>query len=164
MSTVPSCGSVSLGSNYRMTKLQAAVGLAQLAKVDRVIAERRKNSLGLMERLSGLAEIRLPAGLDAQHGCHLFVIRLDLDKLDGTREDFRRRLEKGFGVGTAVHYPAVWDWEVAETFPFDNSDCPETERACRSVVSLPVFPNSTEEDLDQIARSITQVVGELRKG
>jgi dTDP-4-amino-4,6-dideoxygalactose transaminase len=155
---------VSLGSNYRMTKVQAAVGLAQLAKVDNVIAERRKNFLGLMERLSGLAEIRLPPGIDAQHACHLFVIRLDPDRLGGTREDFRRRLEKGFGVGTAVHYPAVWDWEVAETFPFDNSDCPETERACRSVVSLPVFPNSTEEDLDHIARSITQVVGELRKG
>jgi len=110
------------------------------------------------------APIRLPAGIDARHGCHLFVIRLDLDKLGGTREDFRRRLEKGFGVGTAVHYPAVWDWEVAETFPFDNRDCPETERACRSVVSLPVFPNSTEEDLDHIARSVRQVVGELRKG
>jgi perosamine synthetase len=155
---------VSLGSNFRMTKVQAAVGLSQLAKVDGVIAARRGNFLGLIERLRGVEGIRLPAGIDDQHACHIFVIRLDLEVLDGARDDFRRRLQDGCGVGTAVHYPAVWDWEVAGTFAFDSSDCPETERACRSVVSLPVFPNSTPEDLDHIARSVGQVVGELRKG
>ncbi len=154
---------VSIGSNYRLTKVQAAVGLSQLAKVDRVIAARRKNFLGLVERLGGLEEVRLPAGIDDRHGCHLFVIQLDREKLTGTRDEFRRRLQEGFGIGTAVHYPAVWDWEVAGTFAFDNSDCPETERVCRSVVSLPVFANSTDEDLSHIARSIRQVVDELRK-
>jgi len=154
---------VSVGSNYRLTKVQAAVGLAQLAKVDRIIAARRKNFLALIERLRDLEEIRLPSGIDDQHGCHLFIVQLDLEKLGGTREEFRRRLQDRYGVGTAVHYPAVWDWEVAGTFAFDNSDCPETGRIGRSVVSLPVFPNSTAEDLDQIAGSIWQVVGELRK-
>ena len=154
---------VSIGSNYRLTKVQAAVGLAQLAKVDGVIARRRKNFLGLAERLGGIEEIRLPVGIGDEHGCHLFVVQLDLDKLGATRGEFRRRLQEGFGVGTAVHYPAVWDWEVSGTFAFDNIDCPETERICRSVLSLPVFPNSTEEDLDHIAQSISQVAGELRK-
>jgi perosamine synthetase len=154
---------VSIGSNYRLTKVQAAVGLAQLAKVDRVIAARRQNFLDLSERLGGLEEVRLPAGIDDQHSCHLFVIQLDLEKLGGSRNEFRRRLQGGFGVGTAVHYPAVWDWEVAGTFAFDNSDCPATERVCRSVVSLPVFANSTGEDLAHVARSIRQVVAESRK-
>jgi len=154
---------VSIGSNYRMTKVQAAVGLSQLAKVDRVIAARRKNFLGLAGRLGGLEEIRLPAGIGDLHGCHLFVVRLDLEKLGAIRDDFRRRLQEGYGVGTAVHYPAVWDWEVAGTFAFDNSDCPETEVACRSVVSLPVFSNSTDEDLDYIAWSIRQVAAGFLK-
>jgi perosamine synthetase len=154
---------VSVGSNFRMTKVQAAVGLVQLAKVDRIIAARRSNFLALIERLRGLEEVRLPSGIGDQHGCHLFVVQLDLKKLGGTREEFRRRLQDGYGVGTAVHYPAVWDWEVAGTFAFDNRDCSETERICRSVVSLPVFPNSTAEDLDYIAWSVRQVVGELRK-
>ncbi len=114
---------VSVGSNFRMTKVQAAVGLSQLARVDRVIAARRKNFLDLTERLGGLEEVRLPAGIDDRHSCHLFVIQLDLEKLAGTRDDFRRRLQEGFGIGTAVHYPAVWDWEVAGTFDFDRSDC-----------------------------------------
>ena len=154
---------VSVGSNYRMTKVQAAVGLAQLAKVDRIIAERRARFLDLIDRLRGLEEIRLPAGIDGRHACHLFVVRLDLEKLGCSRDEFRRRLQDRYGVGTAVHYPAVWDWEVAGTFAFDNSDCPETERACRSVVSLPVFPNSTDEDLAYIAWAMRQVAGEFRK-
>ncbi len=146
-----------------MTKVQAAVGLTQLAKVDRVIADRRENFLGLMERLSGLAEVRLPAGIDGRHACHLFVVQLDLEKLGTSRDEFRRLLMERHGVGTAVHYPAVWDWEVAGTFAIDRSDCAVTERVCRSVLSLPVFPNSTEEDLEQIARSVRAVAGELRK-
>jgi dTDP-4-amino-4,6-dideoxygalactose transaminase len=154
---------VSIGSNYRMTKVQAAVGLTQLAKVDRVVAERRKKFLALIELLTGIEEIRLPAGIDDRHACHLFIIQLDLDKLECERDEFRRVLQDKYGVGTAVHYPAVWDWEVARTFAFDKSDCPYTERLCRSVVSLPVFPNSTDEDLASIAWSVKQAATEFRK-
>lgn len=159
----PALRVVSVGSNYRMTKVQAAVGLTQLAKVDEVIGKRRRNFLNLIDRLRGIEGIALPAGIDDDHGCHLFVVQLDLGKLRATRDEFRRRLDAEYGVGTAVHYPAVWDWEVAKTFAFDNSGCPETERLGRSVVSLPVFPNSTEEDLDQIARSVREVAVELQK-
>jgi len=152
---------VSVGSNYRLTKVQAAVGLTQLAKVDSVIAARLKNFRVMSERLAGIEGIGRPAGLADGHACHLFVIRLDLEKLGGTRDDFRRRLRDGYGVGTAVHYPAVWDWEVARAFAFDNGDCPETERACRSVISLPVFPNSTADDLGYIAWAVGRVVADL---
>ena len=154
---------VSIGFNYRMTKVQAAVGLTQLAKVDRVIAERRKRSLKLIDLLKGVEAIDLPVGVDDQHGCHLFVIQLDLTKLACDRDRFRRLLQEKYQVGTAVHYPAVWDWEVAKTFEFDNSNCPDTERICRSVVSLPVFPHSTDDDLAYVAWSVKQVVAETRR-
>jgi len=159
----PALRVVSLGSNYRMTKVQAAVGLTQLAKVDRVIAERRTRSLALMEKLADVEEIILPAGIDGDHGCHLFVIRLVLEKLTCGRDQFREWLQMRCQVGTAVHYPAVWDWEVAGTFDLDKSDCPYTERICGSVISLPVFPGTSEEDLDWIAESIRRAAAEFRK-
>jgi dTDP-4-amino-4,6-dideoxygalactose transaminase len=159
----PTLRVVSIGSNYRLTKVQAAVGLTQLAKVDRVIAERRRNFIKMIELLSGIEEIRLPAGIDAGHACHLFVIQLDLKRFQGDRNEFRRLLQERCGVGTAVHYPAVWDWEVAGTFAYDKSECPHTESICRSVISLPVFPKSAEEDLAYVASSIKQAVAELRK-
>jgi dTDP-4-amino-4,6-dideoxygalactose transaminase len=152
---------VSIGSNYRMTKVQAAVGLTQLAKIDRVIAERRRRSLTLIEGLKGVEEIRWPAGIDDQHGCHLFVIQLDLDKLTGERDEFCRLLQDKYQVETAVHYRAVWDWEVAQTFSHDKCNCPHTERICESVVSLPVFPNSTDEELAYIAWSVKQAVADF---
>jgi perosamine synthetase len=153
---------VSIGSNYRLTKAQAAVGLTQLAKVGRIIADRRLRFLALIERLADVEEIRLPAGVDGQHSSHLFVIQLDGDGLPGGRDSFRRLLQDKYRVGTAVHYPAVWDWEVAQTFAIDRSDCPHTERICRSVVSLPVFPLTTDDDLAYIAWSVKQAVAELR--
>ena len=154
---------VGIGSNFRMTKVQAAVGLTQLAKVDRVIEERRKKFLILLGLLSGIEEIGLPAGIDGRHACHLFVIQLNLDKLSCDRAEFRKLLQDKYGVGTAVHYPAVWDWEVSDTFVYDKSDCPHTERICGSIVSLPVFPNSADEDLAHIAWSMKQTVAELAK-
>jgi len=159
----PALRVVSIGFNYRMTKVQAAVGLTQLSKVDRVIAERRRKSLALLERLSDVEGILLPEVIDEEHACHLFVIRLDPDKLACGRDQFRAWLQTNCQVGTAVHYPAVWDWEVAGTFDLDKSDCPRTERICRSVISLPVFPSTTDEDLDWIAESVRRAAAEFRK-
>jgi len=159
----PRINVVSVGFNYRMTKVQAAVGLTQLAKVDRTIARRRERFLKLAELLQDVEEIRLPGGVDDQHACHLFVIQLDLDRLTCDRDEFRKLLQDKYQVGTVVHYPAVWSWDAAAKFEFDNSDCPHTDRVCRSVVSLPVFPKTTQEELEYVAWSLKQVISETRK-
>jgi len=154
---------MTVGFNYRMTKVQAAVGLTQLAKVDHVIMQRLANFLKLNAFLLDIPEVGLPAGVTDGHGCHLYVIRLDLDRLKVNRDEFRKLLQDKYQVGTAVHYPAVWTWEAAATFEYDKSDCPHTERVCRSVVTLPVFATTTGEDLDYIAGSVRALVREVRK-
>lgn len=152
---------VEVGFNYRMTKVQAAVGLTQLAKVDAVTALRRENSRLLLALLAGLEEITPPAGLDDNHGCHLFVVQMDMGRLGCDREVFRKRLQAEYGVGSAVHYPAVWDWEAAAAFEHDRRDCPVTERVCRSVLTLPVFPGSSAADLEYVARALRELVARL---
>lgn len=154
---------VSIGFNYRMTKVQAAVGLTQLAKIDRVIADRCKRFTRMAELLKNVEEVSIQAGLDDKHACHLFVVQLDLDKLNCDRDQFRKLLQEKYQVGTGLHYPAVWSWEVARKFDYDNSDCPNTERVCNSVLSLPVFPRTSEEDLQYVAWAIKQVVAEAKK-
>jgi len=153
---------VRVGFNYRMTKPQAAVGLTQLAKVDRVVADRRRRFLKMIELLRGVDEILLPSGIDEGHACHLFVIQLDLAKLRCSRDEFRGILQKEHGVGTALHYPAVWNWEAANTFAYDRADCPHTERICDSVITLPVFAQSTDEDLEYTAAAIETVAAANR--
>ena len=154
---------VSVGFNYRMTKPQAAVGLTQLAKVDDVCAARREHFLRLNELLQDVPEVIVAPGVDPAHACHIYVLRLNRERLSCDRDRFRQLLKDKYKVGTALHYPAVWDWEVAARFDYDNSDCANTMRACKSVLTMPVFPDTSEEDLQYIARALKQAVAESAK-
>ncbi len=154
---------VSVGFNYRLTKVQAAVGLTQLAKVDRVIGDRRRRFRQLLDLLEGVEGLVLPVGVGEDHGCHLFMVQLETDGLTCGRDAFRALLKDKYLVGTAAHYPAVWTWEAASAFEYDNSDCPHTERVCESVITLPVFAQSTEDDMEYLAWAIREALGEVVK-
>lgn len=147
-----------IGFNYRMTKPQAATGLTQLAKIDRIIAQRLTNYQSLAAALKDAPGLTLPAGLTADHGCHLFVIRIDTAALKTTRDQFVKHLKDEWQVGTAVHYPAVWTWEAFATVDLDKSNNPVTEKACEEVLSLPVFPNTTAEETAYLAQALRQTI------
>lgn len=152
---------VSVGFNYRLTKPQLAVGITQIKKAQRIIAEK----LCRMQKLSGLLknihQIILPAGIETGHGAHLYVIRVNSDKTRVTRDQLAAHLKSRYGIGTSIHYPAVWDWEVMRDVPYDRSDCGIAERACREVLTLPVFPRTSNEDLQYLADSIRASFAEL---
>jgi dTDP-4-amino-4,6-dideoxygalactose transaminase len=154
---------VSIGFNYRMTKPQAAVGLTQLAKIDRVIAERKKRFLTMNNLLAAVPEVITPVGIDENHACHIYVVRLDLEKLNCDRDMFKKALLDEYQVGAGMHYPAVWTWEAAAKFEYDNSDCSNTERICNSVITLPVFPKSTDGELEYIAWALKQLIVKNKK-
>jgi dTDP-4-amino-4,6-dideoxygalactose transaminase len=148
---------VTQGFNYRMTKPQLATGLTQLAKIERVNTLKREKARILHAQLDHIPGIIRPAGIDDEgHAMHLYVIRVDADKAGVTRDALQKHLREQHGVGTAVHYPAVWDWEAFENdrVDFDDSGCDIARTACDQVLSLPVFPLSTEEDMAYVARSI----------
>jgi dTDP-4-amino-4,6-dideoxygalactose transaminase len=147
-----------IGFNYRMTKPQYAVGLTQLAKIDRVIALRQKAMLRMNELLTDVEGIILPVGHGPGHGSHLYVIRLDTDRVRTTREAFTRRLKEEYGVGTAIHYPALWTWEALANLGYSEAqaDCPIAAKASRQVISLPVFPLTTEEELVYLAQALRE--------
>lgn len=160
----PTLRVVTIGFNYRMTKVQCAVGLSQLAKVDRVLALRRRTMARMTELLRDMPEIILPAGHGPDHGSHLYVIRLDTDRVKTTREAFVRRLREAYGVGTAYHYPAVWTWEAFQNLGYteEAARCPVAAKAARQVVSLPIFPQTSEADLEHIAAAVKQTLVDLR--
>lgn len=157
----PTLRVASIGFNYRMTKVQLAVGLTQLAKVDRVIQARQKNMARLNELLSGVEEIILPAGHGPDHGSHLHVIRLDTDKVKFSTSDFVTHLKSRYKVGTAKHYPAVWSWEAFQKLGYNEEGCPIAAKACDQVISTPVFSRTSEADLQYIAWAIKSTISEL---
>jgi dTDP-4-amino-4,6-dideoxygalactose transaminase len=152
-----------IGFNYRMTKAQLAVGLTQIAKARRIIALKLAAMTRLRELLQDASELFLPEGIEDGHGAHLFVIRLDTDRVGFTRDALADHLKQKYQVGTALHYPCVWTWEVFQTLDYDKSDCPIADRAGGQVLSLPVFVQSTEEDIQYIAWTLKQSIYELKQ-
>ncbi len=156
----------SIGFNYRMTKPQLAVGVTQVAKIDRVIAQR----LAVFERVHALLEdvpeIIGPAGIEAGHGCHLYVARLDTSNVRFARAAFLDVLKKRYGVSCGNHYPAVWTWEALAKLGYAEqaADCPAAARACGEVFSLPLFPHTTEQDCEYVVRAVRQSLSDCGRG
>lgn len=153
---------VSLGFNYRLTKVQCAAGLSQLERVDQVIQARLDRMTRMNELLEGIEELILPEGIDEEHGCHLFVVRLDTNRVTFDRDEFRKHLLKAHGIGTAVHYPIIWEWEAFHDVEYDSTDCSVAEKASRQVVSLPIFPTTDFETLEYVAWAIKETISELK--
>lgn len=154
---------VSVGFNYRITKPQAAVGLTQLAKIDRIIKMRRDNFIKMNELLVNVSEVKIPVNVDDGHGCHIYVIQVDADKLNCTRDQFKKAMMDEYQIGTGQHYPAVWSWEAADKFEYDNSDCEITEKMCKSVITLPIFPKTTNEDMEYIVLAMKELIAKNKK-
>jgi len=152
---------VTVGFNYRLTKIQMACGLTQLDKIDRIVELRLQRFLRMQELLADVGELLLPPGISRGHACHLYILRLNTSIVPFSREDLRRHLKERFAVETVVHYPAVYSWEAFEKLDHDRSGCPNAEAACSQVFSLPIFPSTSWEDLDYLRSALKQSISEL---
>ena len=153
---------VRIGFNYRMTKPQLAVGLNQLKKIDGVIARKRENFLKMNRALEGIDEIIPAPHVNGEHGSLMHVVRLDTDKVSSSRDELTDHLKNEWGIGTVWHYPPVWSWEVMQKAGYSPGGCPEAEKACSRVFSLPIFAYTTDEDIDYIAAALKESLVSLK--
>ena len=138
-----------LGYNFRMTDLCAAIGLAQLRKVEDFTAARRRNAQVLTEGLAGLPGLVTPTERPGyRHVYHQYTVRLPNDR-DGVRKRLAAR-----GVGSGVYYPLpVHEQPVYGKLGYSDS-LPVAERLAGEVLSLPVHPALTESDLARIVDAV----------
>jgi perosamine synthetase len=153
---------VRVGFNYRMTKPQLASGLSQLRKIDEMLSRKRANFARMNEQLRNIEEILPAPGIDDDHGALMHVVRLDSRKAAFERDDLVDVLRNEWGVGTVCHYQAVWSWEVMRREGYGPEGCPEAERACNEVFSLPVFASSSHEDIVYIAHALKESIAFLK--
>jgi dTDP-4-amino-4,6-dideoxygalactose transaminase len=140
-----------VGLNARMTDVHAAIGRAQLAKLGAWTQQRQQNAKFFDASLSGV--VVPPVADGAVHVYHQYTIRVPED-----RDGFARALAAEHGVGTGVYYPIP----SHRLPPFQHGvrrppHLPETERACREVLSLPVHPALSEDDLATIVAAVNAV-------
>jgi dTDP-4-amino-4,6-dideoxygalactose transaminase len=76
--------------------------------------------------------------------------------------EFLAHLKNRYKVGTAKHYPAVWSWEAFQQLGYTPAGCPIAAKACEQVFSTPVFPRTSDEDLQYVAWAIKQTLADLR--
>lgn len=144
-----------IGFNTRMTDVHAAIGRAQLTKVDAWTKLRQSNAAALNEGLAGVAGVTTPyVAPEAVHVYHQYTIRVDATERDRLRE----ALKAEHNVGTGVYYPIPNHRLPSLTKFAPGLDLPETEKAASEVLSLPVHPSLTENDLDRIIHGVTAVL------
>jgi dTDP-4-amino-4,6-dideoxygalactose transaminase len=139
------------GYNFRMTDIQAAIGLAQLARLPELNARRRANALFFNRALAGVAGVILPktpAGYE--HVYHQFTLRVP-----NGRDTLRERLSAR-GVSSEVYYPVpIPSQQVFRDMSFGPCQ-PVADAAGREVLSLPIHPSLSREELEQIARGVAE--------
>ncbi len=148
------------GHNYRMTDLQAAIGIPQLERLEEITAARRANAARLDEGLDGLPGLVTPAELPGRrHVYHQYTVRVT-EEAPLTRDQLLDRLGAA-GVGCGVYYPkAVYDYDCYRQDPrVIVGATPNAERAAREVLSLPVHQHLTDDDVTTVVRAVRDAFG-----
>lgn len=146
-----------LGYNFRMTDIHAAIGLAQMDFLDEWTSQRVCNA-GTLQRLLALMPVEFQAVLPgATHVYHQFTIRIE-----GVRDQVAAYL-KDRGVGCEIYYPIPIHQQTVYRERGYRDVLPHTERAAREVLSLPVHPSLSGDELTSIASTLRLAIGEARQ-
>jgi dTDP-4-amino-4,6-dideoxygalactose transaminase len=142
--------SVLVGINSRLDEIQAAVLRVKLPKLDQWNI-RRNEIAELYKNLIISNEVKHPTVKDSNyHIFHLYVIRVDKEVRDKLREHLQTK-----GIGTQIHYPIPIHLQEAYSFlSYKEGDLPVTEQAAKEIISLPMFPELTDEEIRKISEAI----------
>jgi dTDP-4-amino-4,6-dideoxygalactose transaminase len=155
---------VAPGYKYNMTDIAAAMGLAQLRKADRMWRRRRQIAEGYNQAFGPIPELQIPADrADCQHAWHLYILRLNLEELTISRDQFIQEL-KARNIGASVHFiPLHLHPYYRETYGYRPSDFPVATREYQRVVSLPIYSRMSDADVEDVLGAVVGIVRAYRK-
>ena len=144
-----------LGYNYRLNEIQAALGISQLKRIEKINSRRIKAAKYYTEKLSNIEGIGTPceAG-NRTHVYHLYVIRVLKEKFGIDRDELFKKLASK-GIGTSVHYTPLHLLTLyKEKLGYKNQEIPVAERLYKEVLSLPLFPTISKAQINDVAQEI----------
>ena len=148
---------VDLGFNYRMTELQAALGVSQLYRLHEFVSKRHQIAQRYNEILHNLPVV-LPYQLPQTYsGLHLYVIRIQLDRIKKSRKEIFESL-RAKNIGVNVHYIPVHTQPYYQSMGFTVGDFPQAEAYYEAAISLPMYPDLSEDQLNYIYQSLKEVL------
>ncbi|WP_167469909.1 UDP-4-amino-4,6-dideoxy-N-acetyl-beta-L-altrosamine transaminase [Vibrio aquaticus] len=148
---------IDLGFNYRMSELQAVLGVSQIKRLSEFVSARHHLSKRYSEKLASLPVV-LPYQLpDTYSGLHLFVIRLQLEDISLSHKQVFDALRKR-GIGVNLHYIPVHTQPYYQNMGFEQGSFPEAEKYYEEAISLPMFQSMTFEQQDEVVTALEQVL------
>ncbi len=147
-----------LGLNYRMTELQAALGLSQLGQLQSFVSKRQHLRHLYNKSNLRLLELNLPTDIARSTSSnHLFIIQLHLEKLSRSRKEIFQAL-RGRGIGVNVHYIPIYFQPYYQKLGFSRGLCPVAETYYERALSIPLSHAMSEEDLRRVVSIMSEEV------
>ncbi|MEW5956398.1 MAG: DegT/DnrJ/EryC1/StrS family aminotransferase [Chloroflexota bacterium] len=143
------------GYKYNMTDIAAAMGLAQLQKAGRMWQRRREIARRYNEAFSCVPELQIPGDrAECRHAWHLYVLRLNVERLNVSRNEFIEQL-KVRNIGTSIHFiPLHLHPYYRQTYGYQPDDFPVAFKEFQRVVSLPIYSKMSDEDVADVIRAV----------
>lgn len=154
---------IMLGYNYRITDIQAALIVSQMKKLDQFKARRKKIVKMYDEAFAQIPEIIVQKEIPESDTCrHLYIIRLDLEKLSCTRREFFDAMSAE-NVQCQIHYVPVYWFPYYQKLGYKKGLCPVAEEVYKGIMSIPIYPRMTDQDVSDVIHAVKKVVGNYRK-
>ena len=154
---------IALGYNYRITDFQAALIISQMKKLDKFIARRKEIVQKYNEAFANIPEIIVQKEIPESDTCrHLYIIRLDLGKLNCTRREFFDAMSAE-NVQCQIHYVPVYWFPYYQQLGYKKGLCPKAEDVFKGIMSIPLYPRMTNQDVDDVIHAVSKVVEYYRK-
>lgn len=148
---------IDLGFNYRMTDIQAALGVNQMARLDEFVRRRHLIARRYDEVLTGLPLTTPWQHPEGYSSYHLYPVRLKLDEIDRTQRQVYDAL-RASGILVNLHYIPVYRQPFYEAMGFSPGLCPQAECYYRETISIPMFPSMTDAQQAQVVEALKQAV------
>ncbi len=152
------------GYKYNMTDISASIGLHQLARSEWLLERRRAIAQLYTQAFSHWPEVEAPANPEhVQHAWHLYILRLQLERLTITRDEFIDALTKA-NIGTSVHFiPLHLHPFYRNTYHLVADDFPIALHAYQRAISLPIYPSMTDDDVQDVIVAVENIIGAHKK-
>jgi UDP-4-amino-4,6-dideoxy-N-acetyl-beta-L-altrosamine transaminase len=152
-----------LGYNYRITDIQAALGITQLKKLDKFLARRRKIVKKYNNEFKDVDGLIIPEQLENTNSAwHIYVLQLELEKLTADRKQiFEALREKNLGVN--VHYIPVYFHPYYQSLGYEKGICPKAERLYERIITIPLYPKMTDQQVNEVIKRIKSTIIKYQK-
>lgn len=152
-----------LGYNYRLTDVQSALGTSQMSKIDDFITRRREIVRQYNEAFKDLKEIVTPfEAVFSNSGWHIYVIKVKPELLTVTRKEIFEALQAE-NIGVNVHYLPVYLHPYYRDLGYAKGICPNAEELYENMITLPLFPSMSNEDVNDVVVAVKKVIDYYRK-